>query len=522
MRGVGFCLVRPLERDIIKAKTRGIHVEIALITEGTYPFHLGGVAVWCDQLMRGLPQHTFQTIAIGGDGTESVIWDAPPNMTGLETVFLWDQKPVQKRTTPALEARFEEAHARFAHALMRPTSAVQDFLEALRGLHAYALSADLEAAMTSNAALERLNLAWREAQHERRRATIRPRDVHVEINLAEVLAASRLIAHLLRPLSMPAPEAKVVHAVSNGLAALPAFAAKWAFGTPFVLTEHGVYLRERYLSYTAATYPYTVRVLALNFYRLLSSAAYFMADQIVSGATYNQRWELRGGAVASRMRTVYNGIDPNEFSESKLELMEPTISWLGRIDPLKDLETLIRAFALVRMELPSARLRLFGPVPAGNEAYLARCQALIQELRLEGSAFFEGRVDSSLLAYHSGHVFVMTSISEGFPYSLIEAMACGCAVVSTDVGGVTEAINEAGLTVPPRDHAAVAQACLTLLRNEALRKKLGSAGRSRVQQQFTLDKCLMAYRDVYDEALNVKPWTLEVGVGRVRPTARVG
>ena len=498
-------------------------MDIALVTEGTYPFHLGGVAVWCDQLMRGLPQHAFQVIAIGGDGSESVIWDAPPNLKDTQSVFLWGQKPARKPATDALERQFTESHAIFAHALMRPGSGVKDFLEALRGLHAYALEADLETAMTSNASLERLNTAWHEAQRERRRATIRPRDAHVEINLAEVLAASRLIAHLLRPLAAPPPQVKIVHAVSNGLAALPAFAAKWAYGTPFVLTEHGVYLRERYLSYTAATYPYAVRALALNFYRLLSSAAYRMADRIVPGSLYNQRWELRAGADPSKVRTVYNGIDPSEFYENRTEPEEPTISWLGRIDPLKDLETLLRAFALVRMEMPRARLRLFGSVPAGNEVYFARCEALLEELRLEGSARFEGRVEFSLEAYHAGQVFVMTSISEGFPYSLIEAMACGCAVVATDVGGVGEAILDAGLIVPPRDHAVVAQACLTLLRDENLRRKLGAAGRTRVQQQFTLEKCLAAYREIYDEAVRVEPWTLEVGVGRVRPSpARVG
>lgn len=497
-------------------------MEIALVTEGTYPFHLGGVAVWCDQLVRGLPQHSFRTLAIGGDGSESVIWDAPPNMTGTETVFLWGQKPIRKPATDALERRFAEAHGLFAEALMRPGSGVKNFLEALRGLHAYALGADLEVAMTSNASLERLNTAWREAQRERGRATIRPRDADVEINLAEVLAASRLIAHLLRPLSLPPMQVKVVHAVSNGLAALPAFAAKWAFGTPFVLTEHGVYLRERYLSYTAAAYPYTVRVLVLNFYRLLSSAAYTMADRIVPGSLYNQRWELRAGAEVSKVRTVYNGIDPTDFFETRTEPEEPTISWLGRIDPLKDIETLLRAFALVRLEMPEARLRLFGPVPAGNEAYFARCEALLAELRLEGSARFEGRVEFSLEAYHAGPVFVMTSISEGFPYSLIEAMACGCAVVATDVGGVGEVIGDTGMIVPPRDHAAVAQACLTLLRDENLRRKLGAAGRMRVQQQFTLEKCLTAYREIYDEAVKLKPWTIDVGVGRHPSAVRAG
>ena len=110
--------------------------------------------------------------------------------------------------------------------------------------------------------------------------------------------------------------------------------------------------------------------------------------------------------------------------------------WLGRIDPLKDVETLIRSFALVREQLPTARLRIFGAATKENEPYLARCVALRDELGLQECAVFEGRADSVVEAYHAGHVVVLTSISEGFPFTLIEAMAAGKATVATDVGGI--------------------------------------------------------------------------------------
>ncbi len=73
----------------------------------------------------------------------------------------------------------------------------------------------------------------------------------------------------------------------------------------------------------------------------------------------------------------------------------------GRVDPLKDLHTLIRAFAIVREKLPDARLRMFGGTPAGNEAYADSCLALIDELGLTGAAVLEGRIEDMVEAYHA-------------------------------------------------------------------------------------------------------------------------
>jgi glycosyltransferase involved in cell wall biosynthesis len=107
-------------------------------------------------------------------------------------------------------------------------------------------------------------------------------------------------------------------------------------------------------------------------------------------------------------------------------------------------------------------------------------------------------VDSPVDAYHAGSVVALTSISEGCPYTVVEAMACGRTVVCTNVGGVAEAVGDTGLVVPPRDVPAVADACVALLSDDARRRELGARARERVLEHFTLRRSLDAYREVYE------------------------
>ena len=120
---------------------------------------------------------------------------------------------------------------------------------------------------------------------------------------------------------------------------------------------------------------------------------------------------------------------------------------------MKDVKTLLRAFVRVRLSIPNARLRIYGGTPPGNEGYRNECLDLRDKLGLEESVAFEGRVRSIADAYLSGDVVVATSISEGFPYAVLEAMASGRAMIATDVGGVSEAIDDAGILVPPQDES---------------------------------------------------------------------
>jgi glycosyltransferase involved in cell wall biosynthesis len=140
---------------------------------------------------------------------------------------------------------------------------------------------------------------------------------------------------------------------------------------------------------------------------------------------------------------------------------------------------------------------MYGGVSEENAAYFDRCVALRDRLGLEECATFEGQTDSVVEAYHTGHVVVLTSISEGFPYSLIEAMASGMATVATDVGGVAEATGDAGLIVPPQSPRHTAEACLTLLTNDGFRRWIAERARARVLAKFTLEQNLAEYGGVY-------------------------
>ncbi|MEU8465260.1 GT4 family glycosyltransferase PelF [Streptomyces sp. NPDC029003] len=469
--------------------SHGRHV--TMLTEGTYPHVHGGVSTWCDQLVRGMPEVDFNVIALTGSGREPVTWELPRNVYRHTAVPLWGPAPPRtRRSAPRGKARrgFDALYETFLLSLIDPAHG--GFSEVLGEFAALARAGRLAPALRSESVLRLLMAVW-----------TRPGLVTAGAapTIHDALTATDLLEHALRPLAVRIPPDSVAHAVSSGLATLPALAAKRLDQVPFLLTEHGIYLRERYLGYRTAAQRWPVKALMLGFYRELNSEGYRQADLITPVNQYNRRWEERGGADSARIRTVYNGVDPHAFPEAGPEPEVPTLSWCGRIDPIKDLETLIRAYAFMRRELPALRLRLFGPVPAGCEAYRLRLEKLAAELGVGDGIAFEGRVERVADAYAAGSVVMLSSISEGFPFSIIEAMSCGRTTVSTDVGGVREAVGDTGLVVPPREPETMARATLALLRDDGRRAELGRMSRKRVVEKFTLHQSVDGFRHIYRE-----------------------
>ena len=154
----------------------------------------------------------------------------------------------------------------------------------------------------------------------------------------------------------------------------------------------------------------------LSFFRLLAGAAYLESNVLTPHSSYNRRWQLQHGGDPDRMWTMYNGVSLAEFPVADSEPEIPTLVFMGRIDPLKDLHSLIRAFALVRAEIPDAVLRIFGGTPPGNESYYDSCVRLVEDLGLGGVRDVRGPgrlADEPPTTPAS--VVVLTSISEGFP-----------------------------------------------------------------------------------------------------------
>lgn len=460
------------------------------MTEGTYPHQFGGVSVWCDQLVRGMPSHDFHVVALVATGAERPAWELPANVASVVSVPLWGAGPAGRKPGRTARRRFSVLLAELVDVLLDGSvEATARFGEALRALFEYAQEESLTGAFGTDEAFELFTRLW---------CGSRPDTDPLRPSLQDALTAVQLIEHSLRPLSHPPADADVAHAVTNGLGVLPALTVKWRYGRRVIVTEHGIYLREQYLHARRGPYRWPVKALYLRFLHHLCALGYREAAVITPGNVYNTRWEQRLGASGDVIKTVYNGVDPQNFPAFEGEPELPTISWVGRIDPIKDLETLIRAFALVHEVMPTARLRLFGSPPGGREGYLQQCKDLAAELGVGAVTGFEGRVENIRDAYEAGHVVVLSSLSEGFPYSVLEAMTCGRPCVATDVGGVTEAIADTGIVVPPRNPRALADACLRLLGDGELRRRLGSGARARALEYFTVDQAVETFDELYE------------------------
>ena len=237
-----------------------------------------------------------------------------------------------------------------------------------------------------------------------------------------------------------------------------------------------------------------------------------------------RRWQERCGADRAKLRTVYPGMDASRFWDvgERGGCADPvTLVWVGRIEPAKDLISLLHAFAEIRKEQPRAMLRIVGAPVEGSDgaSYLAHCKALAAQLfpdEAEGlhavgdnPVSFEEiggpQMPSVAEAYATGAVVVLSSVVEGFPISLVEAMFCGRATVSTDVGAVVEVIGGPGLVVPPRNPRALAEACVALLRDPERRERLGAAARARALELFTVEQNIAAFDSIYLEIVSHEP-----------------
>jgi glycosyltransferase involved in cell wall biosynthesis len=479
---------------------------------------MGGVSTWCDMLVRGLPAVRFTLVSLVADPSAKPVFEMPANVTGLITVPLWGTGEVlelqrdlslrqiirRKRSAPASAVNsFLSSWRRFVQMLWQDTAPPAELGQALHEMAAYFTRHDYDATMRSAQ-------VWDCFLEETRHGYPRFLEELGMTNVASLLDATdamRLLYRWLTILTVDLPPVDIVHAAASGLCSLPGILARQAHDTPFLLTEHGIYLRERLLALTRSKTSLFDQVFQSRFEQRITEASYYYADQIAPGSNYNHRWELRNGAPAERIQTIYNGPDPQKFTPAIVHRpagLPPTIVWLGRIDPLKDLLTLIRAAAIVHETMPEVRFILYGKAPKGNESYYETCLNLCAELGLTETVIFAGFAASAEAAYNEGDFVVLSSISEGFPYSVVEAMMCGRTVVGTAVGGVPEALEGCGIVVEPRNPQAMAEACLQLLKNPDLTRTMGQLARAIALDQFSLQQCNAAYMSTYQHLATMK------------------
>ncbi|MFC5956429.1 DUF3492 domain-containing protein [Streptomyces pratens] len=525
-------------------------MRIGLVTEGGYPYVSGDAGLWCDRLVRGLGHHEFDVYAFSrSEAQEDDGWvPLPPQVGRVRTAPLWTAEDDGVVYGRRARRRFDEHYGELAAVLCAsdtatvpdlvtvPDPATPDADPGRKGTTRAPAEADRFAgALYGLAELARdeggLAVALRSETAVRalERACRAPRVLPAarEARVADLLAVAAHLHEALRPLSLDWYEedglgaVDLCHAASGGTAALPGLLAGHFFDVPLLVTEYGVRLRTHYL--TRPDSPPAVRSLLAAFHGRLAAETYRRAAFITPGNTHTRRWQERCGADRAKVRKIHSGMDAAPFAEvgESLERADPhTLVWSGRVEPAKDLVSLLHAFAVIRTAEPGARLRIIGG-PAGPEgaAYLEHCRELATRLFPDGAGAphadgtgpvsFEEIGGPGLAGpadvYAAGAVTVLSSVVEGFPVGLVEAMLAGRATVSTDVGAVVEVIGGTGLVVPPRDPRALAEACVSLLRDPERRVRLGAAARARALELFTVEQNVAAFHDLYLEIVARTP-----------------
>jgi glycosyltransferase involved in cell wall biosynthesis len=219
--------------------------------------------------------------------------------------------------------------------------------------------------------------------------------------------------------------------------------------------------------------------------------------------------ELRGfllaeGFPGSRLEVAYNGVDPGppagegarKEARRQLGIGEDrfAVGTVGRLDPVKDLSTLIEGFTILEREAPGAVLLVVGEGPERTHL-----EELVRARDLCDSVVFSGHRTDVRDLLPALDLYVNSSLTEGVSLTIIEAMAASLPVVATRVGGNPEVVLDGltGVLVPARDAGALARAIRSLAENEERRRAWGAAARRVVEERFSFNRMLDLYIAAY-------------------------
>jgi len=250
-----------------------------------------------------------------------------------------------------------------------------------------------------------------------------------------------------------------------------------------------------------------------------------LADCVLVNATAVRTWLVAGGAQASRITVIPNGVNMTRFpapdvdgprasrirAEFGFDAGCPLVVVVARLSKAKGLDHLIDAAPAILAARPDTRFLLVGPDDWGNRA---RLEARVHALGLDARVRFAGdRADvPAILAEAS--VSVLPSLSEAMPNGVLESMAAGAPVVATRVGGIPEAIEDGrnGLLVPPADPAALATAIGRLLSSPDEARRFARAARATIVDRFSLEQMVRSTSLVY-ERLAARPRLAPLATG---------
>lgn len=463
-------------------------MRICLVLEGCYPYVYGGVSTWMHSYIEEMPEHEFVLWVIGAKGEDrgKFVYQLPENVTEVHEVFLDEALKLHGEKA---EYHFNKREAEALRQLVMLNHPDWDQLFQIfqkKAVHplAFLQSQVCLDTFTDICVKEYPYVAYADAFHTMR----------------------SMLLPLLYLISGPAPRADAYHAISTGYGGLLACLGASLYHKPVLLTEHGIYTREREEEIIRAAWAVPAfKQRWIRFFYMLSEEIYRRAFRVTCLHTIARRAQIEMGCDPQKCLIIANGIHYERFCRIPLKQDDGFVD-IGaavRMAPIKDIKTMIYAFFELSARVPNVRLHIMGGVD--DEEYAEECYALVRQLGMQ-NLFFTGRVD--VAQYMEKLDFtILTSVSEGQPLSVLESLAARRPCVTTEVGCCRELLNgapgdtfgAAGYCVPPMYREGLTDAMERMCSSRARRLEMGEIGRKRVEAYYRNEQMLTNYRALYDD-----------------------
>jgi polysaccharide biosynthesis protein PelF len=468
-------------------------MKICMILEGSYPFVRGGVSKWVQDMILAQPENEFIIWAVGDKEEKrgKYLVDIPSNVIEIHEAFL--DTALTERVRKNSNVKLNPTQYQTVSQLVRCENPDLKVL-----LDTFELDMINPVELFMGEAFLKIIKEYCTEKFQ-------------FVGFTDLFWTVRsMFLPLLYLVGQPMPKADIYHSCSTGYAGvLGAFAAK-KYNKPYVVTEHGIYTREREEEILRSDWVAThFKEYWIAMFYMFSRFAYQEAQQITCLFQRAAIIQEDLGCPPEKISVIGNGIKVEEFKNVARKKDDGWIDICGivRIAPIKDIKTMIYSFSQLKQQLHKSRLHILGAVD--DEEYYQECISLIDYLDLK-DVIFPGFVD--IKKYLEKIDFtILTSLSEGQPYAIIESMAAGLPLVSTDVGSCRELIEgddrdrfgSAGFYVTPMHQSEMLEALLEMSENKKMRANMSEVGRQRTKAFYNLDRMVEKYQDTYQKAIEI-------------------
>jgi glycosyltransferase involved in cell wall biosynthesis len=482
-------------------------VDVCLILEGSYPFVQGGVSTWMHEVIEKQPHLTFHIVALlPRDDEPKMLYELPSNVKGLTKINLMRLPKGASLSDAEATRMFDKLRTPLIN-LTTSTASLNDLETMIQAIKPYSGKLG-SAVMLDSQAAWKLTTDMYETSFS-------------ESSMLDYFWSWRAVMGGLYSLMIAdLPVAKCYHAMSTGYAGIFAARAKIETGKPVLLTEHGIYTNERRIEISSADWleetasktltidetRRNLRDLWSHTFAGYSRIAYQAADKIITLFAGNQAAQLNDGADKNKMMIIPNGVDVERYGQvGHRTHTQPTVALIGRVVPIKDIKTFLRAIAALKQNIEDLRVFILGPMDEDPE-YAEDCKQMVEYFALQKTVTFTGRVRIEDYMPEID-VLVFSSISEAQPLTILEVGANGIPTVATDVGACREmilgmdnetpALGAGGVVAPLSNPQALAQGIYKLLSDADFYESCSSAMRKRVQLYYNKNDQHEAYRALY-------------------------